>query len=74
MFWWLRKLFWWPRWTYLVVIGTSHASAEEAKADAFLKAQAAGGEMIAIAADAMCCGGEEGGAGAEWDFFILLRK
>ena len=75
MFWWLwRFVFWWPRYTYNIVVGTSHASAEEAERSALINAQRAGGEIVGIAASAMCCGGEEGGPGAEWDVYLLLRK
>ncbi len=74
MFWWLRRIFWWPRYNYNIVVGTSHASAEEAEKNALIQAQRAGGDIIGIAASAMCCGGENGGAGAEWDCYLLLRK
>jgi hypothetical protein len=74
MFWWLRKLFWWPRYTYDIAVGRSNASAEEAERNALIQAGRAGGEIIGIAASAMCCGGENGGAGAEWDVYLLLRK
>jgi hypothetical protein len=74
MFWWLlRVLFWWPRFTFNIVVGTSHTSAEEAERSALINARDAGGEIVGIAASAMCCGGEEGSPGAEWDVYLLLR-
>lgn len=83
MFWWLWKLLWWPRWKYDIAVGTSHASAEEAEKNALIQAGKLGGEVIGIAASAMCCsgqnapsdGGAPAGAGsAEWDVYLLLRK
>jgi hypothetical protein len=75
MLWWLwRTIFWWPGFTYDIVVGTSHASAEEAERSALINAQRAGGEIVGIAASAMCCAGEQGAAGAEWDVYLLLRK
>jgi hypothetical protein len=75
MFWWIRKLFWWPRYTYDIVVGSSHASAEEAERNALIQAGRAGGEIIGIAADAMCCSKDDsGGGGAEWDVYLLIRK
>src|SRR5438876_1097542 len=73
MFWFFfRWLFWRPRYTYEIVVGKSFASADEAARSAQLKTNAAGGEAIGIAADALCCadkagrmgeeGGQEGGA------------
>jgi hypothetical protein len=75
MFWWFRKLFWWPQWKYEMVVGTSFASAEEAMRNAMLAAQKAGGDPISIAADAMCCSDPDGGQSrAEWNVYILLRR
>jgi len=74
MFWWLWRLLWWPRWKYEIAVGTSHASADEAKQNALIQAGKLGGEIVGIAASAMCCAGEEGGTGAEWDVYLLLRK
>jgi hypothetical protein len=74
MFWFLRKLFWWPRWTYDIVVGSSHASAEEAERNALIQAGKAGGEIVGIAASAMCCSGEASAQGAEWDVYLLIRK
>ena len=71
MLWFLfRWLFWRPRYTYEIVVGTSFASAHEAAKSAELKTNSAGGEAISIAADAMCCAipaapggeGDKGGA------------
>jgi hypothetical protein len=89
MFWFFfRWLFWRPRYRYEIVVGTSHASAEEASRSAQLKTNASGGEAISIAADALCCadkagkaGGSEGGAASpgpasqrvEWDVYVLVR-
>jgi hypothetical protein len=56
-----RWLFWRPRFSYEIVVGTSHASAEEAARSAQLKTNAAGGEAIGIAADALCCADSVGG-------------
>jgi hypothetical protein len=72
MFWWLRKLFWWPRYTYQIAVGSSHASAEEAKQNALIQAGKIGGTIMDITASAMCCSGEQG-SGAEWDVYILVR-
>jgi hypothetical protein len=68
-------LFWRPRFRYEIVVGTSHASAEEAASSAQLKANAAGGEVIGIAADAMCCAAEEVGGPPtdEWDVYLAIR-
>lgn len=75
MFWWLWRLLWWPRWTYSIAVGTSHASAEEAKANALIQAGKIGGEIIGIAADAMCCSKDDSmGGSAEWDVYLLIRK
>jgi hypothetical protein len=75
MFWWLwRFLFWWPRYIYNIVVGTSHSSAEEAERSALINAQRAGGEIVGIAASAICFGGENCGPGAEWDVYLLLRQ
>ncbi len=70
-----RFLFWRPRYSYSVVVGKSHASADEAAKSAELQTQNSGGEAIGIAASAMCCSKEEQAAGgAEWDVYILIRK
>ena len=75
MFWWLRKLFWWPRYTYEIAVGKSHASAEEAEKNALIQAGRIGGEIVGIAASAMCCAKDEQAAGgAEWDVYLLVRK
>ncbi len=77
MFWFLlRSLFWRPRYTYKILVGRSNASAADAAKSAELQVNNAAGsgwEAISIAADALCCAGEEGGAGAEWDVQVLLR-
>lgn len=74
MFWFLRKLFWWPRWTYSIAVGTSHASAEEAKANALIQAGKIGGEIIGIAAADMCCQNEAVTGGCEWDVYLIVRN
>jgi hypothetical protein len=78
MFWFFfRWLFWRPSYTYKIVVGRSNASAAEAAKSAELQvnnATTSGWEPIGIAADALCCAGEEGGAGAEWDVQVCLRK
>ena len=67
MFWFFfRWLFWRPRYRYQIVVGKSFASADEAAASAQLKTNAAGGEAIAIAADALCCADKVGGLGNEF--------
>ncbi len=50
---------------YEIVVGKSYATAEAAAKSAQLKANASGGEVIGIAADAMCCGGRGVRAGLE---------
>ena len=44
--------------TYEIVVGSSFASAEEAAKSAQIKVNASTGEVIGIAADAMCCCGQ----------------
>lgn len=78
MLWWLfRWVFWYPRYRTQIFLGTSHASADDAMSSALVKAKASGGEIIAIAADAMCCGfnldDPQGKGGAEWDVYLLVR-
>jgi hypothetical protein len=71
----LRFLFWRPRYVYSVVVGKSHASADEAAKSAELQVQNSGGEAVGIAASAMCCAkGEQGAGTAEWDVYVLIRK
>jgi hypothetical protein len=67
-----RWLFWRPRYTYQIVVGKSHASADEAAKNAELQINNSGGEAIGIAADGMCCQAEKGGV--EWDVYVLVRK
>jgi hypothetical protein len=74
MFWWLWRFFWWPRYTYGIVVGKSHASADEAMDNALIQAQRSGGEVVGIAASALCCGAEEGRPSPEWDVYLLTRK
>lgn len=70
-----RWLFWRPRYSYSVIVGKSHASADEAAKNAELQVQNSGGEAVGIAASAMCCAKEEGAVdGAEWDVYVLVRK
>ncbi len=76
MWWWALTRWWWhvwrPRWTYTILSTQSFASAEEAVAAMNLRLAAVGGEIIGIAASAMCCGGEQAG-GAEWNVYALRR-
>jgi hypothetical protein len=51
---WQSIFWWWPR-TYEIVLGTSFATAEEAARSAQIKANAANGRAIGIAADAIVC-------------------
>jgi hypothetical protein len=67
---WFRWLIWGPR--YQIISSQSFASAEEAAASAKIKMDAAGGEPIAIAADALCCGGETKNT-AEWNVYVLIK-
>ncbi len=77
MLWRFFRWLWQPRYRYQILVGTSHASAEEAAANAQLRANAAQGEVLDIAADALCCGEGEVGAGgtgsAEWNVYVLVR-
>jgi hypothetical protein len=80
MLWWLWQwVFWWPRYSYQIVVGRSFVSAEEAERNALVQAQGTGWEIIGIAASAMCCaaiehGGPPPGQRPEWDVYLLLRK
>ena len=69
-----RWLFWRPRYRYEIVATQSFASADDAAAGAKIKANAAAGEVIGIAADALCCTGEKlGTVQTEWDVYLLIR-
>jgi hypothetical protein len=74
---WLRFTPWQPRYRYQILVGTSHASADEAATNAQLRANAAQGEVLDIAADALCCGegevGADGTGSAEWNVYVLVR-
>jgi hypothetical protein len=91
MLWWFwRWVFWRPQFSYQIVVGTSHASADEAAKNAELKTNNSGGEAIGIAADAMCCTGRTAGLGdesavgpgvitgarpgIEWNVYVLIRN
>lgn len=67
---WLWWLIWRPK--YEIVSAQSFTSAENAARSAQIKTNAAGGEAIGIAADAICCGGEEGNH-VEWDVYVLIK-
>ena len=58
-----------------IVVGTSHASGDEAARSAQNQANAAGGEAIGIAADAMCCPATEAGGqpGDVWNVYVMIR-
>lgn len=59
---------------YKIVMGSSHASAADAAAQAQLKVKTTSGEPIGIAADGMCCLSLDGGkTTAEWDVYILMK-
>ena len=69
----IRFIFWRP--SYDVALGTSFISAEEALASAKVKATAMGGDVIGIAADALCCCGTDGTPPSkEYDVYLLVRK
>ena len=70
----LFRRLWWLLWKprYEIVSAQSFASAEEAARSAQIKVNATLGEAIAIAADAICCGGENRTT-VEWDVYVLMK-
>lgn len=67
---WLWWLIWKP--SYEIVSSQSFASAEEAAKSAQIQTNSAGGEAIGIAADAICCGGEQKNR-VEWNVYVLIK-
>jgi|GEM_PF-6922389 len=58
---WWHWFFWWIKPGYQIVLGTSFESAEKAASAAEIRANAAGGFAIGIAADAIVCCREQHG-------------